>query len=175
VAAAGLANFGARLVLGSISDRFGPVRVLQVCQIGMATTAAFWMSCTSEATLMSLMLFYGLFGSAFFSMVPIITAVFFGPMRASGNIALIFFGAVPGVSCAAMIAGLLYDATGDYTAACIMTVAMLGSSAMVLTTLPQKPPPLQPPLRGAVEHQAQQAKIMSTAGVTPVAAPVAEC
>ena len=89
----------------AVADRIGPVRVLQLCQTLMALTAALWTQCRSPASIQALMFVYGFAGSAFFSLVPVVTATFFGLQRASGNIALVFFGCVPGISGSSAVAG----------------------------------------------------------------------
>lgn len=139
VSVMGLSNIVGRILLGTIADRLGRRRILQIAVITMASATAAW---PLAKTMGGLTLFagtYGFFAGTFISLLFALTADYFGAERLAGISGLLNTAAALGTLLGAPAAGAIFDATGTYTIAVMSAGAAMGVGALIMLLLPPEP------------------------------------
>lgn len=136
VSVMGVANIIGRVVLGSVADRFGRRRIIQVALASMACSTFLWPLADSMPTLLVFTAVYGFFAGTFISLLFALTADYFGIERLAGVTGLVNSAAAIGTLLGAPLSGVLFDATGTYTVAIIIAGTTIAIGTAVMLALP---------------------------------------
>ena len=138
-------SVGGRLLFGFLADRMNPRNLLAFANTGLGIAVAilliFFLNLHSHpsASLLTFSLIYGfsLGGSAV--LLPILTARCFGLLNFSKLIGLLMSGFAFGVVGGPLLAGRLFDTTGDYRLAMlIFAIAFAAAGLIVMFVKPDK-------------------------------------
>lgn len=138
VAVMGIANIVGRVVLGSIADRMGRRRILQVAVGAMTVSVFLWPLAIDTNRLLLFSLSYGFFAGTFISLLFALTADYFGVARLGGITGLLNTAAALGTLVGAPLSGLLFDGTGSYTLPIVIAGLSMFAGSVVLLTLPDE-------------------------------------
>ncbi len=130
----GMASVVGRLVIGTLADRFGAVRIYQGCFGLMASSFLLWLVADSYPMLVAFAVLLGLGYGGFIALNPAVIAAVYGMRGLGGVIGLIYTSAAMGSLVGAPAAGALIDATGTYTWA--VAAAMAAMTAAFGSLLP---------------------------------------
>lgn len=134
----GLFNITGRVVLGTIADRFGRRRILQLAVIAMTVSVAAWPLAQMRPALVVFAATYGFFAGTFISLLIALMADYFGTERLAGVTGLMNTAAAAGTLVGAPLSGLLFDASGSYSLSILIAAAAMGAGAVALLFLPSE-------------------------------------
>jgi MFS transporter, OFA family, oxalate/formate antiporter len=141
----GFAGFAGRLVIGTLSDRFGRVGTLGMCLLLQGLSFA---SFTISSGLMLLYLDAAVFGFSYggvTALFPALIGDFFGRAEVGAIVGFIFALAGSPAAFGPLIAGYMYNASHSYGTAFKMSAA-LNLAALLLLFLLKKPEKTNKPL-----------------------------
>ncbi len=150
----GVGSFSGRLFLGTAADRLGRRRSLGGSYALMAVMMVWWLVSHAAWQLAIFSLLFGLGYGGFVALLPAITADYFGAARAGAIIGRLYTSAAVGNLIGPVIAGDIYDRTGQYTIAIAAGIAVNLLAVVCIVAL-------RPPARRA-------------AAARPLAVPAAE-
>jgi MFS family permease len=131
----GMASVGGRLLLGSLADRIGRVRVYQACFAVMAVSFALWLVATTYPWLVAFALLLGVGYGGFVALSPAVIADLFGAGRLGGIVGLQYTSAGLGALIGPPAAGFMIDATASHTPAVVAALLAAAGSFAVLMPL----------------------------------------
>ncbi len=130
----GGASIVSRFVMGSASDRVGNRSAIAICCI-ILVVALFWLQWAKELWMLYLFsLVYGFAHGGFFAVFSPLVAELFG-LKSHGTIyGMVYFGGTVGGSIGPLLAGRIFDVTGNYQLAFLICLAV-GVMALILSLL----------------------------------------
>jgi MFS family permease len=134
----GFAGFAGRLIIGTLSDRFGRVATLGMCLLLQGLS---FVSFTISSGLVLLYLAAAVFGFSYggvTALFPALVGDFFGRAQVGAIVGFIFAIAGSPAAFGPLIAGYLYDASHSYSIAFEMSAA-LNLAALLLLFMLKKP------------------------------------
>lgn len=136
VSVMGVANIIGRVVLGTVADRFGRRRIIQLALAAMSVSILMWPLARSESTILWFAAAYGFFAGTFISLLFAVTADYFGIHRLAGVTGMLNTAAAFGTLIGAPASGLIFDATGSYTLAILIAGTSMVIGTGVMLSLP---------------------------------------
>jgi MFS family permease len=136
VSVMGATNVLGRVVLGAAADKVGRLRIFQVALACMAIATFLWPLAGGTGGLTIFVAAYGFFAGAFISLLFALTADYFGIERLPGIMGLLNTAAALGTLLSGPISGGIFDATGSYTTAILISGASMAVSALIALSLP---------------------------------------
>jgi MFS family permease len=134
----GLAGFAGRLLLGPISDRLGRIPALGLCIFLQAVSFLAFIFTTGLASLYPAAAMFGFSYGGATALFPAIVGDFYGRVAVGSIVGFIFALAGSPAAFGPLIAGYLYQVTGHYRTAFLLS-AGLNSAALLLLLLLKKP------------------------------------
>ena len=123
----GVGSLVGRFAIGLLADRLGRAQTLVLMQLSMGASYALWFSAQGAWGLMGFALWFGLSYGSIVSLLPAICMDYFGAQSVAGVVGTLYSGAAVGNLLGPVLAGAVFDATGQYHA--VMAVC-LGLSAI---------------------------------------------
>lgn len=134
----GFAGFGGRLVIGTISDRFGRVATLGLCLFAQALSFGGLAITTGIGLLYACAALFGFSYGGISALFPALIGDFFGRLAVGAIVGFIFALAGSPAAFGPLIAGYIYTATKSYTAAFYLSAAF-NLAALALLLFLKKP------------------------------------
>lgn len=134
----GFAGFAGRLGIGTISDHLGRVPTLGLCLLLQAISFVGFTASTGLALLYPAAAMFGFSYGGVTALFPAILGDFFGRTAVGAIVGFIFALAGSPAAFGPLIAGYVYNGTGSYSAAFILS-AVLNLAALLLLFFLQKP------------------------------------
>lgn len=134
----GLAGFVGRLLLGPISDRLGRIPALGLCLFLQAVSFLAFIFTTGLASLYPAAAVFGFSYGGATALFPAIVGDFYGRVAVGSIVGFIFALAGSPAAFGPLIAGYIYQVTGHYHAAFLLS-AGLNVAALLLLLLLKKP------------------------------------
>jgi MFS family permease len=136
IGAIGIGSSVGRIALGFSADALGRLKTFK---LSMAFTAIacslWWFSRTSQEALLVFGAMFGFFSGGFISLVPVVVSEYFSPAKLGSIMGSISLFMVPGGFLGPFLAGVFYDQSGSYKAACIYTGVVISCSAIIFALL----------------------------------------
>ncbi|GMI31476.1 hypothetical protein TeGR_g4309 [Tetraparma gracilis] len=127
-----------RVLLGRAADRIGTTRNLLLSMSALAICVLIWPHTRSKAAVLAVASCYGFFSGAFPSLPPSVLAEYFADIAPASIFKVIgacFLAEVLGTMLGPVIAGLLYEASGDYTTASLYTGGVMILAIVILSRI----------------------------------------
>jgi sugar phosphate permease len=134
----GIAGFAGRLSIGAISDRLGRIPTLGLCLVLQALSFVGFVFTTGLASLYPAAAVFGFSYGGATALFPAIIGDFYGRMAVGAIVGFMFALAGSPAAFGPLIAGYLYNFTGSYVSAFVLS-AVLNTGAFMLLFLLQKP------------------------------------
>lgn len=143
----GAASIGGRLLLTGLSDRIGPVRMLQLCFLGQPVAFAVLATAGSNyALLVAYAVLLGLAYGGFVALIGQVSAHLFGVSGLGAVLGWVYLAAATGSLLYPPFVGFLADASATNTVPILAIVAVAGLGALYLLRLSPEPvPPAEKP------------------------------
>lgn len=136
----GIAGFAGRLSMGPISDRLGRIPTLGLCLLLQALSFLGFAHSTGLTSLYPAAAVFGVSYGGATTLFPAIVGDFFGRLAVGAIVGFIFALAGSTAAFGPLVAGYIYDATGQYSAAFVLS-AVLNLAGLVLLLFLKKPKP----------------------------------
>lgn len=135
---AGVGIFG-RLFIGYVSDRVGSRLTLSVC-LSLATLGLIWLLFAQEIWMFYLYaVIQGLSFASVVTLLPILTAELFGVKSLGVTMGALIFVGIIGEAIGPTLTGFIFDITGSYRLAFLITVGVIAAAVILsLVLLRQK-------------------------------------
>jgi MFS family permease len=137
----GFAGFAGRLAIGFVSDRLGRVTALGLCLLLQALAFVGFTFTTGLSLLYSSAAVFGLSYGGLTALFPAIIGDFYGRMAVGAIVGFIFAFAGSPAAFGPLIAGYVYNSTGSYHSAFVLSAALnvVALSLLFLLKKPQNP------------------------------------
>ncbi len=129
----GVGSLMGRFAIGALADRLGRRPTLLIMQMSMGLTYLVWLNAAGDHALMFFALWFGLSYGGIVSLLPAICMDLFGARAVSGVIGALYSGAGIGNLLGPVMAGAVFDRTGNYLM--VMWGCMALSALAVLATV----------------------------------------
>jgi len=125
-----------RVFLGLIADHVGRVRTFQFCIAGTAVFLWMWLGASSsEGLVIFFTVGFGFFSGGFIALVPAVMSAFYGVANMGKVMSFVSLSLIPGSFLGPYVAGEIFDQTGEYELAIILSGAIATFSAIVYALL----------------------------------------
>ena len=128
----GVGSLVGRFAIGLLADRLGRAQTLVLMQLSMGASYALWFSAQGAWGLMGFALWFGLSDGSIVSLLPAICMDYFGAKSVAGVVGTLYSGAAVGNLLGPVLAGAVFDATGQYHA--VMAVCLVLSAIATWAT-----------------------------------------
>lgn len=128
----GVGSLVGRFAIGVLADRLGRAPTLVLMQLSMGASYALWFSAQGAWGLMGFALWFGLSYGSIVSLLPAICMDYFGAKSVAGVVGTLYSGAAVGNLLGPVLAGAVFDATGQYHA--VMAVCLVLSATATWAT-----------------------------------------
>jgi len=124
-----------RIGSGFLADRIGGIRTLLVGSIAQASALLLYVFFDGLASLYVISALFGLFQGGIVPSYAIIVREAMPAAEAATRLGIVIFASVLGMSFGGWVSGVIFDATGSYTAAFINGVGWNALNLAIVTTL----------------------------------------
>ena len=128
----GVGSLVGRFAIGLLADRLGRAPTLVLMQLSMGASYVLWFSAQGAWGLMGFALWFGLSYGSIVSLLPAICMDYFGAQSVAGVVGTLYSGAAVGNLLGPVLAGAVFDATGQYHA--VMAVCLVLSAIATWAT-----------------------------------------
>ena len=128
-------SFVGRIAWGAVGDKIGGLRLLLMSSTSQAITLSLYLSIDS---LIGLYIVSGFFGIAFGGTIPSYTLIIseYFPSRSTGRcIAIVYFFGALGMAIGGWMGGLVYDLSGSYHGAFIISLIFNFTNLLIVGSL----------------------------------------
>jgi len=161
LAVVGICSLTGRVALGMLADKTGRLRTLCVSVAIMGVASILWpIVAKSFWPLIVYAALYGFNAGAFVSLPPAVAADYFGAERISSVVGLLFCANAIPAAIGPVICGYIFDGTGSYFGAGLLTGASLLGAVCIWMIIPKLQPendPSSPDAHGIADLKAASA------------------
>jgi MFS family permease len=120
----GVGSLVGRFAIGLLADRIGRALTLVWMQVSMGASYAMWYAAPGPVAMMLFALWFGLSYGSIVSLLPAICMDYFGAKSVAGVVGTLYSGAAVGNLLGPVLAGAVFDVTGNYHDVMAVCVAL---------------------------------------------------
>jgi MFS family permease len=124
-----------RIGSGFLADRIGGIRTLLISSVAQGVALLFYLFFDSLASLFVISAMFGLFQGGIVPSYAIIVREAMPAREAATRVGIVIFASVFGMSLGGWVSGVIFDATGSYTAAFLNGLAWNAVNIVIMVGL----------------------------------------